>query len=89
MLSKWQFGVKILDNGQSAILSRCSFETAAGAVTCDDYEVDYIAKDKWVGIKKYYYFSGQFDVQLFADLKFIESNGRGDIAAGSCKLVRP
>lgn len=35
------------------------------------------------------YFRGQFDVQLFTNLYFIEKNGRGDIATGKCKLMRP
>ncbi len=42
-----------------------------------------------IHIKKYYVFKGQFDVQLYPDLTFIENNGRGDIAYGKCELTSP
>jgi len=38
-------------------------------------------------IAKYYYFDGQFDVQIFPNLSFIENNGRGDIAFGKCRKL--
>ena len=44
---------------------------------------------KYVYIKKYYYFYGQFDFQVFPDLGFIENNGRGGIVFGKCKIISP
>ena len=84
VLNKYKFEVKINDNGSNAILFRCDFESSANAVTCDEYKVDKIERDG--GISKYYYFRGQFDVQLFSNLTFVENNGRGSIAFGKCIL---
>ena len=86
---KWQWGVKIVDDGASSTISRCSFSTSENRVTCDDYPVEYMHADPYVGIKKYYYFTGHFDVQLYPDMQFIENNGRGSIGRGQCKLTRP
>ncbi len=86
-LQKWMFSVKIKHLGEAAIMSRCSFTSSAGAVTCDNYKADFIYDDPYTGHKKFYYFSGQFDVQIFDNLNFIESNGRGDIAFGKCDVV--
>ena len=86
MIDKYKFEVKINDNGSTAILSRCDFESSANAVTCDEYNVDKIERDSIAGISKYYYFRGQFDVQLFSNLTFVENNGRGSIAFGKCIL---
>ena len=67
------------------IVSRCSFIERLGKVTCDDYEADYVSVARgFVDIKKYYYFNGQFDVQIFDGNRFIENNGRGYIASGKC-----
>ena len=87
-LLKWKPAVKIDDKGGYATLYRCSYETSADAVTCDRYSADYVTQD-FNGNKKYYQYNGQFDVQLFANLDFIENNGRGTISMGKCKLVRP
>ena len=35
-----------------------------------------------MNVSKYYYFLGQFDVQVFLDGSFIENNGRGALAFG-------
>ena len=88
-LLKWKWGVKIVDAGDNAEISRCSFSSSADAVTCDDYVAVYIHSDPYTGIKKYYYFRGHFDVQIFTDLSFIENNGRGSIGRGRCKVTRP
>ena len=88
-LNKYKFAVKIKEVGDEAILSSYSFQSSAGKVTCDDYLSDYIYSDPVVGHKKYYYFRGQFDVQIFSNLFFVENNGRGSIAMGNCKLTRP
>lgn len=87
-LQKWKWGVKIVDSGDNAKISRCSFSSSADAVTCDDYMADYIHSDPYTGIKKYYYFRGHFDVQLFTDLSFLENNGRGSIGRGKCIVTR-
>ena len=88
-LQKLKWGVKIVDAGDNAEISRCSFSSSADAVTCDDYMADYIHSDPYTGIKKYYYFRGHFDVQLFTDLSFLENNGRGSIGRGQCIVTRP
>jgi hypothetical protein len=84
-----QYSVRIRDMGDTAIVERCSYVQSKKRVTCDSYEVDYIAHDILVGHKKFYYFRGQFDVQLFDNLSFVENNGRGTIAFGNCTLTRP
>ena len=88
-LQRWQFSVGIAESQDRSSLSRCSFATSANKVTCDRYEVDRVAYDQNVKIKKFYVFRSQFDVQLFADLSFVENNGRGDIAFGQCRIVSP
>ena len=88
-LDRYKPSEKIEDNGETAALSRCSFAPSEGRVTCDRYEVDKVVFDSNVKIKKYYYFHGQFDVQLYPSLSFVENNGRGDIAYGECRVVSP
>lgn len=85
-LRKWQFSIKIHDNTKPE-LERCSFIPSQNKVTCDKYSVDKVEVDKFVGIKKFYYFRGQFDVQLYSDMQFIENNGRGSISFGVCKSL--
>ena len=88
-LKKWQFSVKVKDFGDKAIISRCSFVSSEGKVTCDDYNSDFVYSDVFVGHKKYFHFSSQFDLQILASLDFVENNGRGVIGFGRCKLERP
>lgn len=95
-LKKLQFSIHITENQAETILSRCSYVESKKQVTCDDYKVDKIASDSiqtqennFNQIKKYYVFRGQFDVQLFPDLSFIENNGRGGISFGKCNLTSP
>ena len=85
MIDKYKYSVNVLDMGETAILERCSYSSSEGKVTCDRYEVDYIQRDDYVDTVKYYYFSGQFDVQIINDSLFIENNGRGGIAFGNCE----
>jgi len=40
-------------------------------------------------IKKYYYFRGQYDFQLFPNMFSVENNGRGGIQYGKCEVVSP
>lgn len=88
-IEQGQFSVKIEESGGGAFVSRCSFAPSANKITCDRYQVDKVAFDEKVKIKKYYVFRSQFDVQLFPDLSFVENNGRGGIAYGKCRVVAP
>ncbi len=85
-LNKWKFSIKIHDNKKPE-LERCSFTPSQNRVTCDRYTVDRVETDKFVGIKKFYYFTGQFDVQLYPDMRFVENNGRGGISYGKCEKL--
>ena len=62
-----------------ATISRCDSKAP-----CDEYRVDHMEFTKNVNVSKYYYFQGQFDVQVFGDGRFIENNGRGTMAFGQC-----
>jgi len=88
-IKKSKFSVRIYDTGPTSYVARCSFSGNAGKVTCDRYAVDKIILDKNVGIKKYYIFRSQFDVQIYSNLSFVENNGRGGIAFGNCAIVSP
>ena len=83
ILEKYQYSVKIRDTSKPE-LERCSFVPSQNKVTCDKYSIDRVETDKFVGIKKFYYFTGQFDVQLYPDMRFVENNGRGGISYGTC-----
>lgn len=85
-LEKLKFSVRIHDNSKPE-LERCSFVKSHNKVTCDKYSVDKVEIDNYVGIKKFYYFTGQFDVQLYPDFRFIENNGRGVISYGKCEKL--
>lgn len=93
-IAKAKFSVRINDS-QSPTLSRCSYEASEKRITCDEYSVDKVVQDPNVGIKKFYAFKNQFDVQLYparaneTELFFVENNGRGGIAYGFCKTVTP
>ncbi len=86
IIQKYQYSVRIKDTPKSE-LERCSFTPSQNRVTCDRYTVDRVETDKFVGIKKFYYFNGQFDVQLYPDMKFVENNGRGGISYGTCEKL--
>ncbi|MDX2274219.1 MAG: hypothetical protein NW206_02115 [Hyphomonadaceae bacterium] len=83
-LARWQFAVRVIE-GPTTIIQRCSFSSIAVRVTCDSYTSDRIERDASVGVQKFYYFRGQYDVQIFSDGTFIENNGRGGIAFGRCE----
>ena len=88
-LEKYKFSLKIHDEDSPyPSLERCSFVASENMVTCDQYPIDKVEIDPHANIKKYYYFEGQFDVQLYSDLWFIENNGRGDFAWGQCEVVK-
>lgn len=86
-LERAKFSVIVRDVDGSAKISRCSFASLQGRVTCDDYRVAHIAVDPNIGARKYYVFDSQFDVQVFRDLSFVENNGRGSVSFGSCKMT--
>lgn len=86
-IKKAKFSVRLEDDGSVAFLSRCSFSSSEGAVTCDRYVVERIEYDEAGRAKKYYVFKFQYDVQVFGDLTFIENNGRGSIGFGKCRVV--
>ena len=88
-LRQYDYSVRIADLGETATVSRCSYTPSEARITCDRYEIDKIVSDEWVNIKKYYHFQSQFDVQLYANLRFVENNGRGGIAYGTCQIVSP
>lgn len=77
----------IIHDEKSPFVERCSYIESQNKVTCDKYLVDRVEVDQYIGVRKFYYFKGQFDVQLFDDLSFIENNGRKGIAYGQCKGV--
>lgn len=95
-IRKGKFSNKIKEIGNEVFVSRCSYSTSAGKVTCDQYKMDHVEyydnglSDKFrIVIKKYYSFGSQFNIQLFQDLSFVEDNGRGGIQYGKCKIVSP
>jgi hypothetical protein len=85
-----KFSAQIEEYGDKAFVSRCSYSTSQGKVTCDRYEVDRIEYDENINIKKYYIFSSQYNIQIFYEnLLFIEDNGRGGISYGNCIVISP
>ena len=88
-IQKYRYSVLVEERGASANLSRCSFAPSVQKITCDRYEANKVVFDEHVKLKKYYQFRSQFNVQIFADLSFIENNGRGGIAFGTCKIMAP
>jgi hypothetical protein len=81
-----QWSVVVRDEEPTATLSRCSFAPPRKAVTCDHYAVDRVEADAHVGVRKYYVFRSQYDVQIFTDLSFVENNGRGSVSYGRCQM---
>lgn len=88
-LKKARFSVLIDESAMGAKLSRCSFSQSEGRVTCDRYDVERVEHDTNIGAKKFYVFRSQYDVQVFRDLTFVENNGRGGIAFGTCHAKYP
>jgi hypothetical protein len=85
-IEQYKFSVRIKDE-QKPELERCSYSPSQNKVTCDRYSVDRVEVDKFVGIKKFYYFKSQFDVQLFPNMNFVENNGRGGVSYGKCEKL--
>ena len=85
-IDKFKYSVRIKDEKNPEI-ERCSFTPSEKKITCDKYLVDRVEVDKNVGIKKFYHFTSQFDVQLYPDMRFVENNGRGGISYGKCEKL--
>lgn len=88
-LKKGQFSNLIEESTEGAFVSRCSFSSIEGKVTCDRYKMDRVDLDPNVKIKKFYNFRSQFSLQVFPKLAFVEDNGRGSISFGRCQLTAP
>ena len=86
-IEQYKYSVRIKDEPKPE-LERCSYSPSQNKLTCDKYSVDRVEVDKFVGIKKFYFFKGQFDVQLFPDMNFVENNGRGGVSYGKCEKLR-
>ena len=79
---RWSVIIRHHDYHEEYItVSRCDSKAP-----CDEYRVDHVEFSGDVNISKYYYFLGQFDVQVFHDGSFIENNGRGSLAFGQCNV---
>ena len=87
-LAKHQPHVIVYDYGKSAILQRCDIPDWKTEHECDKYQADKIERNNSFGGKKYYYYRGQYDVQIFPNMTFVENNGRGMIAFGSCVVFQ-
>ena len=85
-MEKYKFSARIHDSDKPKV-DRCSIKPNDNKVTCDSYDIDRVEVDKHVGYKKFYLFKSQVDIQLFPDMRFVENNGRGGIAFGTCKLL--
>ena len=85
-MEKYKFSARIHDSDKPKV-DRCSIKPNDNKVTCDSYDIDRVEVDKHVGYKKFYLFRSQYDIQLFPDMKFVENNGRGGIAFGTCKFL--
>ncbi len=88
-LAKGQYSVRIEESAAGSTVARCALSPSASRVTCDRCPVDRIERDPSIGVKKFYVFRSQFDVQVFKGLSFVENNGRGGIAFGTCRAVAP
>lgn len=87
-IKNFQPSTTIYDDKKPKI-ERCSFSPSQNRMSCDVYEIDKVENDSNVGIKKYYVFRSQYDVQVFRDMGYIDNNGRGGFQIGKCKLISP
>lgn len=80
-IEEQQFGLFLRNYSSGATISRCSKDFQR-KFTCDEYEVDYIAKQR-NGNEMYYYFRGHLSVLLTPSLTFVE-NASGTVSWGKC-----
>lgn len=88
-LKQGQFSTRVEETKTQTFVSRCSYASTEGKVTCDRYLVDKVEVDVAQGIKKLYVFRSQYNLQIFSGLTFVEDNGRGTISYGKCRMVVP
>lgn len=81
-----QWHVLLDDSTNPIVISRCSFATSQGRITCDDLQVDRIVEDVFGG-RKYYVFSSQYDLQILPGNSFVENNGRESVTLGTCRVI--
>ena len=86
-LRHWRFSVRIEETSGGAFLSRCAREPGTEELACRRFRADRVAVEPRIGAKKYYLFRPLYDVQLFRDNRFVESNGRGAASFGTCTLI--
>ena len=84
-LREGQWHVLLDASTDPVIISRCSFAPSQGRVTCDDLTVDHVEEDLSIGVKKYYVFASQYDLQVFPNMSFVENNGRESVTFGTCR----
>lgn len=85
-LTTYQSKAIIVLGENIATVSRCSISVSQGGTeACDTYDVDYSEFDQNTEVSKFYYFRGQFDIQVFKNGAFVENNGRGTISFGVCR----
>lgn len=83
------FSINVEERENETFAYRCSYVLSKGEATCDKYLIDRTEITKTLDnriFKKFYYFRGQFDIQIFPDLTFLENNGRGGVAYGICQI---
>lgn len=85
-LARFEPIVRLITITDQPLVQRCSFSPTANRQTCDTYTIDYWTEDSVTRHRKFYYFRGQFDLQVFSSGRFIENNGRGAISFGNCEL---
>lgn len=84
ILAKSKASVKLIVDGELAIAYRCSHVSSLNKVTCDPIKIDKSVskKDKI----SFYHFRSGFNVQvMLPNLAFVENNGGGSVAFGSCE----
>jgi mono/diheme cytochrome c family protein len=86
-IEQGRFSTVLEDNSEGVFVSRCSFSSTAGKVTCNRFKVDRVEYDQNLKIKKFYVFSQQFNFQIFSDLSSLADNGRGAVQYGQCEFV--
>lgn len=85
-IDKWKYSVRVEELTNETNVYRCSLSIIENGVTCDKYEIDKVEFDTNINLKKYYYFRGQYNFQIFSDLNSLEDNGRGSVQYGKCAI---
>lgn len=88
-IEKWKYSVRVEELENETNIYRCSLSIIDRGITCDKYKIDKIELTKSINLKKYYYFRGQYNFQIFSNLNSLEDNGRGSVQYGECKIISP